>query len=27
MQGKYTIEGDLGLLIRFNQLFSTTLEV
>jgi len=27
MSGKYTIEGDLGLLIRFNQLFSSAPEV
>jgi putative sterol carrier protein len=26
MTGKYTVEGDLGLLIRFNQLFSTAAE-
>jgi putative sterol carrier protein len=26
MTGKYTIKGDLGLLMRFNQLFSTTAE-
>ncbi len=26
MSGQYTVEGDLGLLMRFSQLFSTALE-